>query len=82
MNGNPITHPVGIPKPVRAEIDAFFKAAPFTSVASIAIRSENGFHGVLNIESSESDLLGEDHEATKAACATLQPIAALLSRFT
>lgn len=38
-------------------------------------------HGVMNIESSASDLLGKGTEAARTALARLQPLIALLSVF-
>jgi hypothetical protein len=81
MNVRPPTRPGGIHKSILKEIDEFLSEVQFASVTSIPILSTEGFHGVINIESSEPDLLGEDHDATIAACASLQPVAALLSRF-
>lgn len=81
MNVKPTDRWPGIPPAVWDEIDAFFGDVDYCSITSICVRHPGGVVGVMNVESSERDLLGEDREAAIAACATLQPIAALLYRF-
>jgi len=70
----------GINRATQAAIRKFFDAVDFASVASIPISGKDGLMGVINIESSRQDLLGEGEEVGKAVCTTLQPFAALLSR--
>ena len=82
MNVQPTDRRIGIPTPVWDAIDVFFDGAEFRSITSICIHSGHRVLGVMNVESSERDLLGEDQEAAGAACASLQPVAALLSKFT
>jgi hypothetical protein len=70
----------GVEKATRNEIQTFFASAPYKSVASVPIVGKNGPVGVINIESSRQDLLGEGPDFGMAACGTLQPFTALLSR--
>jgi len=70
----------GIDQETQSAIRRFFEAVDFESVASIPISGKGGPMGVVNIESSRRDLLGEGEAIGKAVCTTLQPFAALLSR--
>jgi hypothetical protein len=70
----------GVDRETQAAIQKFFKDVDFESVASIPISGKEGSKGIINIESTREDLLGEGEEIGKAVCTTLQPFAALLSR--
>jgi hypothetical protein len=79
MNVGKIDFRDEIPKAVREEVTTFFKRAWFSSITSLVLYDGQKVHGVINIESSEKDLLGDSIEAAVTVCATLQPLAALLS---
>jgi hypothetical protein len=70
----------GIDQKTQVAIQRFFQGVDFASVASIPISGKDGPIGIINIESNRDDVLGEGEEVGKAACTTLQPFAALLSR--
>lgn len=82
MNVNPFDGRLGIPEETRAEIDKFFREIDWQrSVASVLVAGPDGISGVLNIDSSEPDILGEGRGATVALFAALEPVAALLSKW-
>ena len=81
MTVKPLTRKDGIEDRIWEEMETFFADAGFASVASVIVSGSGGAHGILNIESSKQDLLGEGDALARAACATLQPVAALLSKF-
>jgi hypothetical protein len=80
INCGDIAFRKGVDKKTCAAIQKFFADVQFASVASIPIATKDGPIGVINVESNRPDLLGEGAEVGKAACNTLQPFAALLSR--
>lgn len=73
-----------VSKAVQDEIQEFFRAPYFdrmASVTSLLVQDGGAVHGVMNIESSASDLLGSGAAAAQTALARLQTLTALLSVF-
>jgi hypothetical protein len=71
-------------KPVLGQIRDYFHQAyfsPIASITSLVINDGKAIHGVVNIESSEIDLLGQGQESVQAIVARLQTLTALLSVF-
>jgi hypothetical protein len=82
MNLSQIEFRPGVPQQVQADIEAYFKRPTFKgveSVTSIAVQDGTAVRGVLNIESSARDLLGQDMLATELMIARLHTLVALLS---
>jgi hypothetical protein len=82
MNLSQIEFQPGVPEDIRALINDYFRKPLFKGVASItsiAVQDGAAIRGVLNIESSARDLLGQDEIATQSVIARLQTLVALLS---
>jgi hypothetical protein len=81
FNTRPLEADLALPEACRRDMEAFFQDSKFASVGSLAIIGGHAIVGVLNIESSERDMLAHDENARRAAFASLLPVAALLSKF-
>jgi hypothetical protein len=74
----------GVVPGVRQEIEAYYGNAYFAKVASIVsilVSDGNGCYGVVNIESSEPDLIGQGPEQVAQIVYRIRPLVALLSVF-
>jgi hypothetical protein len=85
MNLDKIEFAPRIPKNIKKEIEDYFGDEWFAnvrSVTSFAVHDGRVIHGVINIESSEKNLLGADPAAAKNAMSRLQSVVAVLSTVT
>jgi hypothetical protein len=80
MNVRNISFRDGVPEVVRGKIVEFFRDENYLSVSTVVIPSREGARGVINIESSREDLLGEGEDVGRAVCRTLHPLVAILSQ--
>jgi hypothetical protein len=73
-----------VSKRAQTEIRDFYRHPYFDQVASVAsflVFDRDTFHGVINVESNEPNLLGGDEKTLQALDARLQPMIALFSVF-
>jgi hypothetical protein len=73
-----------ISKQVQGEVREFYRHPyfdPIASITSLLVFDRDTFHGVVNIESSEPNLLGTDENELRAVVESLQPLVALLAVF-
>jgi hypothetical protein len=82
MNLSEITFQSGVSLQVQNEIRNFFRDNYFLNIASVTsleIVSPERIRGVINLESTETNLLGMGPEGVKAMAERLRPLCALLS---
>jgi hypothetical protein len=69
-----------IPKEIRSTVRNYLGPQPFRTFVSIPIDHPNGTVGILNIESTEIYILGEDEDVMNSVIKCLYPYCALLGQ--